>query len=266
MRTHSMVTSERVLDESTKTSWDYSDDAELVSVSSGSVRVLSSDGFQIFTLREGEGVLIPPKVMASLLPASRSAKIHSIIFPLSLLWGDTSSVIYEKYAQPISELSGPLSLSPKAAGLAEKAYETLLQRSYCYELEARDFLSSALIIVLRELEGEEKKEKIFEDERLHRMITFIKEHYSEDISLSDIASSGNVSERECLRAFSRTLGTSPVQYLISSRLAESRKLLQMTDLSIGEVAYRTGFSTPAHFSRSFREDSGYSPTQWRRKL
>ena len=87
-----------------------------------------------------------------------------------------------------------------------------------------------------------------------------------DISLSDIASSGNVSERECLRAFSRTLGTSPVQYLISYRLAESRKLLQMTDLSIGEVAYRTGFSTPAHFSRSFREDSGYSPTQWRRKL
>ena len=46
----------------------------------------------------------------------------------------------------------------------------------------------------------------------------------------------------------------------------NRSLLQMTDLSIGEVAYRTGFSTPAHFSRSFREDSGYSPSQWRRKL
>ncbi len=261
-----MIARSRLLDSEDKKNWDYSDDAELVAVVAGSVRVLSADGFQIFTLREGEGVFIPPRTITSLRCATESASVHSIAFPLSTLWSDTESAVFEKYSVPILSLDAPISLSPKAAGLTDKAFEILQQRAYCYELETRDLISTVLVIILKELEGEDKLDKIFEDDRLHKMVTFIKEHFSEDIALADIAASGNVSERECLRSFSRTLSISPVQYLINYRITESKKLLRRTDLSISEVAYLAGFSSPAHFSRSFREETGYSPSEWRRKF
>ena len=81
-----------------------------------------------------------------------------------------------------------------------------------------------------------------------------------------IAASASVSERECLRTFRKALGTSPVRFLISYRLAESVRLLESSDMQIAQIAYRTGFESPAHFSRSFRELYGVSPTQWRRRL
>ena len=258
-----MLIHERVIGE-TSTVWDFSDDAELVVAWHGSVRVIAADGFQVFTLREKEGVFIPPRVISSVVAAAGSAVIRILSFPLALLWEDEESAVYRKYSEPLLSLGCAVSLSPTAAGQALKAYDVLSEHSWCYELEARSLIVSVLIAILMENEGRAEK-RAFAEGRLLNMMTFIKEHYSEAVSLSDIAAAGNVSERECLRSFRRTLGTSPVQYLLSYRLSESVKLLESTELGIAEIAWRTGFENPSHFSRSFRALYGFSPTQWRRR-
>ena len=264
MKGHGITINDRVIGES-GSSWDFSDEAELIVAHSGSLRVIASDGFQAFTLREGEGVFIPLRIISSVIAADKSAEIHTISFPLSLLWEDVESIVYRKYSEPLLALSGAVSLSPKEADSAEKAYTAVLEKQYCYELVARNLITSVLIAILVENEGA-AHEKAFSNERLLRMMTFIKEHYSENITLRDIAFSGNVSERECLRTFRKSLDTSPVQYLISYRLAESVKLLENSELQIAEVSYRAGFDSPSHFSRSFRASYGISPSQWRRRL
>ena len=142
---------------------------------------------------------------------------------------------------------------------------TIKDRGYCFELIARNLITSVLITILQENERGSVPQKVFSNDRMLRMMTFIKEHYSDAITLHDIAEAANVSERECLRTFRKAIGTSPVQYLISYRLMEGIKLIEGTDLQIAEISYRIGFESPSHFSRSFRASYGFSPSQWRRR-
>ena len=79
-----MSIEEKTIGESAESSWDFSDEAEFIVAYRSSLRVLAADGFQAFTLREGEGVFIPPRTISSVIASERSAIIHKISFPLSL--------------------------------------------------------------------------------------------------------------------------------------------------------------------------------------
>ena len=266
MKTQKIAIREYVVGESTAQHWDFSDSVEVLLSFRSSIRVMAADGFQVFTLREGEGAFIPPRTISSVAAADKNAVVRSLSFPLSALLGDEDSIIYRKYSEPILSLSGPVSLSQMEAGKADRAFEIISERAYCSELEARNLLTEMLIAVLLENENAVVRAGVYRNQRMLGMMTFIKEHYTEPITLGDIAASGHVSERECLRVFRSSLGTSPVQFLISYRLRESLRLLENTEMQIAQIAYRTGFESPSHFSRSFRSCYGFSPSQWRRRF
>ena len=263
---HGMTAEEKTVGENAGASWDFSESAELIVARCRSLRVLASDGFQAFTLREGEGVFIPPRTVSAVVAASEGAVIHRISFPLSLIWGDENSAVYRKYSEPLLSLCAAVSLSPGAARKAEEAYAVLSEKAYCYELIARNLITEVLVTVLVENEGSASPSSGYANERILAMLTFIKEHYNENIRLGDIARAVNVSERECLRSFRKALGTSPEQYLIAYRLSEGVKMLENSNLQIAEIAYKTGFDSPAHFSRSFKSLYGFSPSRWRSRL
>ena len=61
-------------------------------------------------------------------------------------------------------------------------------------------------------------------------------------------------------------GISPVELLRDMRLREARRLLTTTELSISEIAYEAGFSTPAYFTKCFREAYGQTPSELRDSL
>ena len=68
-----------------------------------------------------------------------------------------------------------------------------------------------------------------------------------------------------VHAFSREYGISPINYLISRRIQESRYLLSTTDHSLSQIAHMLGFSSPSYFSQSFRKLSGMSPMEYRKQ-
>jgi AraC-like DNA-binding protein len=55
------------------------------------------------------------------------------------------------------------------------------------------------------------------------------------------------------------------QYLTAIRLAEAKRLLLETDLTIAEIAYKIGFSSVPHFNRVFKSGEGTAPKNFRRK-
>jgi AraC-like DNA-binding protein len=61
-------------------------------------------------------------------------------------------------------------------------------------------------------------------------------------------------------------GKSPMAYLLEERLNYSRALFYDRDLTIGEIAERSGFNDPLYFSRQFHRHFGASPTVFRKKL
>ena len=99
--------------------------------------------------------------------------------------------------------------------------------------------------------------------RMRQMLSYIHAHYGERITLSDIAASAGISEREASRCFSRCIQTSPVKYRNQVRLREAEKLLSQTGLSISAIAEETGFDSPGYFTKTFRAKNGITPKAFR---
>ncbi|OAV44141.1 hypothetical protein A3850_006355 [Lewinella sp. 4G2] len=72
-----------------------------------------------------------------------------------------------------------------------------------------------------------------------------------------------VSRSVCYTKVKALTGLPLQAYIKELRIGRARQLLEMTDIPVGEVAFRTGFKTTQHFSRSFKEVAGSSPTKFR---
>jgi transcriptional regulator GlxA family with amidase domain len=55
-----------------------------------------------------------------------------------------------------------------------------------------------------------------------------------------------------------------MEYVLKTRLAAAAELLSATELSVTEIGVRCGFSSPAYFSRVFKEETGLSPLRYRK--
>ena len=93
---------------------------------------------------------------------------------------------------------------------------------------------------------------------------YIERHYKEPITLDILAEKVSINKFYMAHAFKQEYGVSPINYLISCRIREARRLLTETDLSLSQIAAVLGFSSPSYFSQSFRSAEGISPTEFRK--
>ena len=95
------------------------------------------------------------------------------------------------------------------------------------------------------------------------MVSFIYQRYAEQISLNEIAASGNVSRSKCCLIFKHYLQQSPVDFLNTFRLKASCNLLWNTEKSITEIAFSCGFNHLSYFSKLFIKNFGCTPREYR---
>jgi AraC-like DNA-binding protein len=98
---------------------------------------------------------------------------------------------------------------------------------------------------------------------LQRIRDYIEEHLAENIELETLAEIAGLSKWHFARAFKQSVGTPPHFYLIQRRLERAQELLAETDLSLGQIALKSGFSDQSHFSRRFRMFVGVTPRSFR---
>lgn len=94
-------------------------------------------------------------------------------------------------------------------------------------------------------------------------ISYIENHFSEEISIQMLADLSHYSERHFIRIFSETYHTTPINYIISLRIRNACNLLKESRLPICDIALRCGFSNSNYFSRIFKKQLGITPTQFR---
>ncbi len=115
---------------------------------------------------------------------------------------------------------------------------------------------------LRKIKDETRLEKAVPP-LLRRALSFIKQNYTEEITLSDIAKHCNVTKQQIIRYFRSVLKTTPMQYVTECRLNRARELF-LTDSvkTVSEAANEVGFSDPHYFSRAFKKFTGETPTDF----
>lgn len=104
---------------------------------------------------------------------------------------------------------------------------------------------------------------IYESSRLGPLLDYMRAHLDQEHRIGDLARRAGMSERTFLRRFSEATGTTPARWLLMARLGQARDHLEASDLSVEEVAARTGFGTTTNLRHHFREQLNTTPTAYR---
>ncbi len=94
---------------------------------------------------------------------------------------------------------------------------------------------------------------------------FIHNHFTNKLTLSQLAHAANLSVPHYTRLFKKQFGVSPLYYVIQKRIALASVLLMETNSPLKQIALSVGYEDPFYFSRLFKKVTGVSPQQYRRK-
>ncbi|WLS46060.1 DJ-1/PfpI family protein [Micromonospora profundi] len=93
---------------------------------------------------------------------------------------------------------------------------------------------------------------------------WVRQRLHEPIALRDLAEHARMSVRTFTRRFRSETGLSPAQWLLQQRTDHARLLLETTDLTVDQIAHRSGFNTTAALRQQLHQRIGVSPTTYRR--
>jgi len=102
------------------------------------------------------------------------------------------------------------------------------------------------------------------DESFMKTLSYIHAHYSEKITLDYLVSLSQMSRSAFINKFKKICNCPPLTYLNKTRVNEAEKLLLNSNISITEVAERTGFYDCSHFAKTFTTLKGISPFSFRK--
>ncbi len=224
-----------------------------------------------FAVEQGQGVIIQRRQLHWHFSADGSdcEYICVLIHPLLLcatpqIENDLVRPVLENFPAPYIILNGSESWHGEILELLKRVFShrdepgaPLLIQSEFYKIWHIMYLSFPRTDAVR---SENEHLSI-----LKKMMSFVQHHYAEELSLDDIAKSGNISKSSCLLLFRKYLRESPVQYLISCRLKAAANLLGNTELPVTEITYLAGFSSPSYLAERFRRQYGISPLEYRKR-
>ncbi|MFB7468595.1 GlxA family transcriptional regulator [Streptomyces sp. NPDC056224] len=106
--------------------------------------------------------------------------------------------------------------------------------------------------------------QLAEQEPIRLVQTWIQENLHRALPVSELARRANMSPRHFARVFRHAVGMTPGQYIRRLRITRARQLLEATDLLVGQIAIRCGFTAVETFLRAFFAVVGLTPVQYRR--
>lgn len=101
------------------------------------------------------------------------------------------------------------------------------------------------------------------DPFMDKLIEYVKENISNsDLSIIDLANEINMSRAQFFRKFKAMSDVSPNKFITNIRMKIAADMLKEKNKTISEVAYSTGFSDPAYFSKTFKNYFGITPSEY----
>lgn len=180
----------------------------------------------------------------------------------------------------LQETKGILELLDKAKGGIAFGPETIKAIGHRIELmeEQPPFERLlTLLAVLKELEsasdykilnaaGFSMEMQIQDNDRINMVFNYIKDHFTEEISLETISEMASMTIPSFCRYFKKITKKTFTRFVNEYRVVHASKLLAEKQISIANVSYESGFHNFSHFNKLFKEFTGKSASQYRKEL
>lgn len=257
--------------------WHWHEDIEIMFISYGQAYITC--GEDTILACKGDIVIIMPNVNHFITPFDENnAIIDSIIVHPTCLFGIGQLEMENKYINPVihSQANKYIHISSENtiysifSDNTGRLIDILKTKEFGYELSSKAILlnlwkdifeyTNALV----QLSYRNSKSISQDEQRVKQALIFIHEHYTETITLDDIANSIMVSKSECCRCFKRTMTVSPFEYLMKYRILESTKrMTKKPNESISEIAGSVGFNNTSYYNKVFKKYMNCTPTEYR---
>jgi AraC-like DNA-binding protein len=159
---------------------------------------------------------------------------------------------------------------PKVYTLATSIVEELKQQNPYYQESAYGLLLSLYIELLRIhsrnelLADQETEHSLKNDFVISPVLEYITKNYMNPITMDFLADLCHLSTTHFRRKFHEIMGTSPLDFLNSTRIEEACKQLKSTEDSILSISEQVGFHSISSFNRCFSRLMGKPPKEWRK--
>lgn len=227
-----------------------------------------------YRVRTGEGFLLNRNVPHSCSsPGNEHVRYSTILVRPDFLYGDFGSDVERKCFQPFLQNSAIPCIY--LAGFDENGKEILQKlnqveeafdrKRFCYELKIKGLLCEAFAMILYGHRQELTKfvpANLQELERLEKMLNYLNMHFTEVISLQDLADQVHLSREVCCRLFKKMTGKTITGYLEEYRVNKSFSLVQSGQYSMTQITEMVGFSNPSRFASAFRKRFGCNPGEY----
>lgn len=246
--------------------------------------------FELIVIKKGRGLvsvdLNRQPVSASDLVFIRPGQLHSIeqdgghsmeyeniIFKKELLSSGDDDLCARRFFDPLMAGKIPsVSFFTPAAACYEEVSDCFRQIDlFCatkpegYQLAVKSFLFRFFFLLIsnQHKTGETPAPQSKTLEKLKTILKYVEEHYSEPITIEDMAALTFYSKSHFMKFFKMHMGSSFIEYLNDYRLTMAERMLRGSDDSVLEIAGKSGFDNLSYFNRMFKRKYGSSPGKWR---
>lgn len=228
-------------------------------------------------VQAGDIVIIPHESLHSAKAVkSTTMDCLAIVFSLDFLQAGKDEILNKKYFEPLQH--NQVKLQPiitKDEPWYQEIREALLSLVEAkksgatgWELQVRgDFLRLWSFLIRGEYVVFQKQLPPLQGEltKLRQVLEYIRKHYSQPLTVKELAAVSGYSSCHFMYFFKRHMGLTVIQYLNQVRLEQGAKALLQSNQRVMTVSQACGFSNPSYFIRLFKTQYGLSPKQFRKQ-
>ena len=252
--------------------WHWHPEVELTWIMSGEMEYHVND--RQYILKEGEGLFGNSNTLHSgYMKEGKECTYLSVTFHPRFLYGYENSILQTKYVDYITtnEEWSSLHLEKNVIWHQEiqywirEIYEMSQESPADYELRVHMLLLQIWQKLYQyfSMFPEKKNHSQQYLQRLRTIVSYIQEHYTEEISLEEVAEQVNICKSECCRFFKKHMNMTIFEYILFLRIQKSLPLLK-SGKSVTEAAGQVGFSSPAYYGQIFKRYMKCTPREYKR--
>lgn len=214
----------------------------------------------IYSLNSGEFIIFPPYSM------HHSYGDNDVPFKRLLVYFTPETVMVPEVLHIFRQSAGVYRFDTKTSQSVHFLLKEILkeqEEAEGYHFDAMKMLLNQILIKTARRSDETAAPE--NQSRITEILHYLHNHYSENITLEDLASRFYISPYYLCREFKRYTNSTIIQYINNIRIIHAQRLFMETNRTITDISKEVGFSNVTHFNRVFKSIIGMSPSKSRKQ-